>query len=222
VQYAQVNACCSAFTDLERLVGVRLETVALIMNRRKAIGRIILTGIGGGLIFSGYEWFRYHKKPDYAFAANNLELITALADTIIPSTPDSPGAREAAVGPVILHLIKDCTDKPSANKFIAGLQDVDDQCRHRYGRPFQQLNEDDRIATLTHFEQRDRPYPGIAEKVHSRLLGTSFFSTLKNCTVIAYCTSEQGATKGLSYVLVPGSYHGCIPKLPGQKGWATK
>jgi hypothetical protein len=192
------------------------------MDRRKAIGRIILTGIGGSLIFSGYEWFRSHKSPDYPFIAKNLDLITALADTIIPTTPDSPGAREVAVGPVIVHLITECTDKPSANKFIEGLQDVHDYCRNKYGRPFHELDDHDRISTLTHFEQRDKPLPGRAGKAYSRLLGTPFFSTLKNCTVIAYCTSEQGATKGLSYVLVPGSFHGCILKLPGQKGWATK
>jgi hypothetical protein len=192
------------------------------MDRRKAIGRIVLTGIGGGLLFSGYKWYDWNKQPDYAYAGQHSQLVSTLADTILPSTPDSPGAREAGVTPFILHLVTECMDKRSANKFITGLKDVDDYCRHHFDRPFPECPEQERLSTLAHFEKKDKPYPGIAGKIQSKFLGNPFFTTLKNCTVIAYCTSEQGATKGLSYVLIPGSYRGCIPKLPGQKAWATK
>jgi hypothetical protein len=192
------------------------------MDRRKAIGRIFLTTIGGGLLFSGYKWYDWNKGPDYAYADQHHEMITAMADTILPSTPDSPGAREAGVTPVILHLVKECMDKRSANLFIDGLKDADHHCQDRFGRPFHECTEKDRQSTLAWFEKRDKPYPGIVGKIQHKYLGTPFFVSLKNCTIIAYCTSEQGATKGLSYVLIPGSYRGCIPKLPGQRSWATK
>jgi hypothetical protein len=112
--------------------------------------------------------------------------------------------------------------RPTANKFITGLQDVDDYCRQHFNQPLYRCRTEDRQSTLAYFEKRDPPWSGMAGKIQARLLGTPFFTTMKSCTAIAYCTSEKGATKGLSYVLIPGSFHGCIPKLPGQKAWATK
>src|SRR5258708_3157908 len=131
------------------------------MNRRKAIGRIILTGIGGGLLFSGYEGYRLYGNPEFSFAEQQSELITALADMIIPSTPDSPGAREAGATPFILKMLRECTDKPSANNFITGLRDVDDWCHHHFDKPFQRCREEDKRATLEHFEKRDQSPTGI-------------------------------------------------------------
>ena len=192
------------------------------MNRRKAIGSIILAGVGGGLLFGGYEWYRTYTQPDFGFSDRQGELITALADMIIPPTPDSPGARQVGVTPVIQKLVRECIDRPSANNFIDGLHEVDSWCRHHYSRPFQNCTGEEKRSTLTHFEQLDKPFSGIAGKIQTRLLGAPFFTTLKDCTAIAYCTSQLGATKGLAYELIPGSFRGCIPKLSGQKGWATK
>jgi hypothetical protein len=192
------------------------------MNRRKAIGTIILTGIGGGLLFGGFEWYRFYSRPDFAFAEQNSELIASLADSMIPTTPDSPGAREAGVTPFIQKMLRECMDRPSANNFIAGLHDIDSWCHHQYSLPFKDCSDERKRSALTHFEQRDKPFSGIAGKIETHLLGAPFFATLKNCTAIAYCTSQLGATKGLSYSLIPGSFRGCIPKLPGQTAWATK
>jgi hypothetical protein len=192
------------------------------MNRRKAIGRIVITGIGGALALSGYKWHEWYKAPDFSFLEQQDVLIGALADTILPSTPDSPGAAEAQVTPFIIHMVKHCIDRASANRFIDGLQDVDAWSRHRYGRPFPECRAQERATALEHFARRDQPLSGIAGKIQKKLTGKPFFSTLRDCTVIAYCTSEQGATRGLSYVLIPGSYQGCIPKSPGQRAWATK
>ncbi|HLX67414.1 MAG TPA: gluconate 2-dehydrogenase subunit 3 family protein, partial [Puia sp.] len=60
---------------------------------------------------------------------------------------------------------------------------------------------------------------GKAQEVY---LGRSFFTTLKKYTVEGYCTSQAGATRGLSYLYVPGSFHSCIPLQPGQRSWATR
>lgn len=192
------------------------------MNRRKAIGRIILAGIGGALAFGGYKWYEENKTPDLAWLEQQKELLAALADTIIPATSNSPGARDAGVGNFMITLLKDCTERRSLNNFIDGLKDLQSYCRSNHQAPFTQCSEADRISTLTHFEQKGRSHPGIWGKAENRYLGKPFFMTLKEYTVIAYCTSEQGATHGLAYVPVPVNYHGCIPLQPGQPAWATK
>lgn len=191
------------------------------MNRRKAISRIILAGIGGTLAFGGFKWYEGAKTPDLPWLEQQKDLLAALADTIIPPT-DTPGARAAGVQDFMLTLLKDCTDRKSLNNFIDGLKDLQSHCQSKYHAPFTQCAEADRISTLTHFEQRDRLHSGIWGKAESRFLGKPFFLTLKAYSVTAYCTSELGATQGLAYVPVPVTYHGCIPWQPGQPAWATK
>jgi hypothetical protein len=192
------------------------------MNRRKAIGRIVLAACGGGLLFGGYRWYEIEKQPDLAYLEGQSPLLAALADTIIPPTPDSPGAAEAGVGPYIAIMLRDCTDRPSLNRFLDGLKDLVSYTRQHYAKPFQDCSMAERIAVLEHFEKTHGPLPGVAGKIEHHYLGDPFFTTLKHHTVRGYCTSEKGATKALAYVPIPQSYHGCIPITPGQKVWATK
>jgi Gluconate 2-dehydrogenase subunit 3 len=191
------------------------------MNRRKAITRIFLAGIGGGLAFSGYKWYDWNKTPDIDYLEHHRELISALAETIIPAT-DTPGAREAGVSDFIVTMIRDCTDRISANKFIDGLKELQHYCQSHFQQPFEKCGGPNQQATLQHFEEKGKPFKGVIGKAQNRWLGKSFFTTLKAYTVEGYCTSEAGATKGLAYLYIPGSYHGCIPLQPGQKAWATK
>jgi len=191
------------------------------MNRRKAIGRIILAGIGGTLAFGGYKWYEITRSPDIPWLEQQKDLLAALADTIIPPT-DSPGARAANVQDFMITLLKDCTDRHSLNNFIDGLKDLESHCRSYYHASFIRCTEADRISTLAWFEKKDRPHSGLLGKAENRYLGKPFFTTLKQHTVTAYCTSEPGATHGLAYVPVPVNYQGCIPWKPGQPAWATK
>lgn len=192
------------------------------MNRRTAIGGILLTGIGGTLAFSGYKWRDWHKSPDITWLRQHKELVSALAETIIPETADSPGARTAGAGDYIVLMIRDCTEKMSANKFIDGLKDLEKDCYSRYRLTYAALNPTQQKEMLSRFEEKGKPFRGIIGKAQNRYLGKSFFTTLKELTVAAYCTSEAGATKGLAYLYIPGAYHGCVPMTPGQRAWALK
>jgi hypothetical protein len=191
------------------------------MNRRKAIGRMALTGAGAALAWGGYKWYDWTKTPDLQYLEQQKELISALAGAIIPAT-DTPGAKEAGVGDFIIIMIRDCTDRMSTNHFIDGLKDLVQYCRNHFDKPFEQCSAPDQQTVLHYFEKKGTPYRGIVGKAQEAYLGRSFFSTLKKYTVEGYCTSQSGATRGLSYLYVPGSFHGCIPLQPGQKTWATR
>lgn len=191
------------------------------MNRRTAIGRIAATGAGVALAFGGYKWFEWNQAPDVAWLEARKPLLAVLADTIIPPT-DSPGARSAGAQDFMLVLLKDCTERRTLNKFISGLKDLESYCQSQHQRSFAGCAEADRIAILKHFEERDRPFSRLWAKANDRYLGKPFFATLKEYTVIAYCTSEQGATHALRYEAVPVHYNGCLPWSPGQPAWATK
>jgi hypothetical protein len=191
------------------------------MNRRKALARIAVAGLGGGLLFSGYKWYDWHKSPDLDWLQTQKDLLATLAETIIPAT-DSPGAREAGVADYILVMLRDATDRMSANKFIDGLKDLDNYCRSSHNRPYQQCSQKDQTDVLRHFEEKARPFNTLAGKIENAWLGAPFFTTLKKYTVEGYCTSEAGATRGLSYLFIPGRFQGCIPLQPGQKAWAIR
>ena len=191
------------------------------MNRRKAIGHILLAGAGGGIIAAGYKWHDWHKAPDMAFVEANKSLIAALAETIIPAT-DTPGAIEAGVPDFIIVMLKDCTETKSKNKFINGLKELQAYSLSNYDKPYENCTAEQQYSILKHFEERDKPWSGIMGKIQNRFLGRPFFATLKHYTVEGYGTSMIGSTKGFIWLPVPGRYLGCIPMQPGQRSWATK
>jgi hypothetical protein len=118
-------------------------------------------------------------------------------------------------------MIRDCTPRKEQNSFIHGLKDIQGHCHSKYGQPYGRCTHDQQSAALAHFEEKDKPYGGKLGKVELRLMGRSFFAILKDYTIQGYCTSQQGATKGLNYAYIPGSFKGCIPLEPGQRAWAT-
>jgi hypothetical protein len=189
------------------------------MNRRKAILGIFLAGTGGIVAYSGLKWYDWHKTPDFEYLSNNKKLIAALADTIIPTT-DTPGAKEAGVADFIIKFVKDCSDTRSANVFIDGLKEVEAFAFDRYAKEYAACSAKEQELILKHFETKPTKNR-IIGKIQKRLMGAPFFDLLKQYTVEGYCTSELGATKGLAYLYIPGSYKGCIPMQPGQKAWAT-
>ncbi len=191
------------------------------MNRKKAITRIVLGSVVIGGALTGYKWYDWHKTPDIKFLENQEDLLNALAETIIPAT-DTPGAAEAQTGAYIITMVKECTGRIDQNRFIDGVKDLKEYCKGNFGKEFSKCSDAEKIKTLTHFEKKGKPYGGIVGKVQKKFIGRSFFTTLKEYTVKGYCTSKPGATIGLEYLPVPGSYKGCIPLTSSQKAWATK
>lgn len=187
------------------------------MNRRKAIGSILLLGSAA---YGGKHLYRFFRTPDLGTLPAQKALIAELAEMIIPRT-DTPGAKDAAVEDFIILMIKDCTPRKQQNSFLQGLDDVAAYTERHYGCNFINCSSQQRQETMAHFEKRDQPYAGIAGKVSRKLFGDAFFVTLKKYTILGYCTSEPGATKGMAYDFIPGMYHGHLKLQPGQKCWAT-
>jgi hypothetical protein len=190
------------------------------MKRRKAIGRILLISGGALATYSGYKIWDWTKAPDLEYLEKHKTLILALSETIIPAT-DSPGAKDAGVDDFIITMIKDCTERKSQNKFIDGLKELERFCHSSFNKFFVECSLNEKKQTLIHFEERGKSYGGIMGKVENRFFGRSFFATLKRLAAEGYCTSEIGATKGLSYLFIPGKFVGCMPLQQGQKAWAT-
>jgi len=191
------------------------------MNRRKAVLSIFFAGTGAVTAFSGYKWLRLHRRPDLSFLDNHTSMIADLTEVIIPRT-DTPGAKEAGVGSFVIHMVKNICDRKTQNNFIDGLKEVEDYTSGNYGKRFSDLSAAEQRQIVARFQKKGKPYGGLAGKVEHKFLGKSFFTTLKEATVIGYCTSRQGATQELAYDYIPGGYTGCMPAATNQKAWATK
>ena len=191
------------------------------MKRRNAI-RLGLGLVGGAALgFGGIKSYQLYKHPDFRVLEEHQGLLDDLAETIIPAT-DSPGAKDAGVGVFILKMVRDCTNRKTQNNFIKGFTELMERTRKNGPKPFGECSLSERTEILTHFEQQGRLYPGTTGKLQQKLMGDSFFTTLKKYTILGYCSSRRGATEGLRYDYIPGRYNGSVPLQAGQRSWATQ
>ncbi len=127
---------------------------------------------------------RSPKQPDIAYLLSKKELLTDLAETIIPAT-GTPGAKEAGVIEFMIPLLTECTDPKTLNVFIEGLQALEAHTRSRYKKGFAQCTEQEREGILRYFEEKAQPVNRMLGRVKDKVLGGKFFETLKQYTVEA-------------------------------------
>jgi len=148
-----------------------------------------------------------------AFALNpgHRALLEALTEHIIPQT-DTPGALAAGVPRFIEFLWAQGFEALERDRFLAGLDDIENASRRESGSSFLSLPMERQVAILQKLEASGREH-GTAED-------PGFFHVLKEMTLIGYYTSEPGATLEARYVPMPGRYDACIPLQPNDRAFA--
>jgi hypothetical protein len=121
-------------------------------------------------------------------------LLAELVETIIPTT-ETPGAKTARVHLFVDLVLAHCVPSDGQTTALAAL----------------------RTLAAAGFVAAS---PGARQRQLAQLEPAAL-ALFKELTVLGYFTSEIGATQALRYDAVPGSYHGCVELLPGQKAWAT-
>ncbi|MFL5582569.1 MAG: gluconate 2-dehydrogenase subunit 3 family protein [Gemmatimonadaceae bacterium] len=130
-------------------------------------------------------------------------LAVAIADTLLPTTEASPGARAAGAGAAMDLLLTDCYPADEQRRLLAGLADF------RAAHPgFAALARREREAVL---RELDRAALTAA--------APHWFALARGLAEQAYFSSEVGMTRALRYVRVPGRWVGCVPLKPGQPAW---
>ena len=194
------------------------------MLRRRAIKELLLIGssvAAAGSLIAGWKYHQLNEAPDWHSFQLHQDLLAELTETILPAT-DTVGAKAAGVPAFVQHMVQKGLDVKSQNNFINGLKEVSDYCQSHFGKSFMQITPDEKVQTLTYFEHRTHSLNSFVAKAQTRLIGKPFFSILRDFTLIGYCTSELGATQGLAYDYLPGTYVSCLPYVKGQKSWATQ
>src|SRR2546423_12890324 len=112
------------------------------MNRREAVKAtgVLLSGV---LITStGLAACRGDRREfgRAVLSAEDQALVEEIADTLLPTTENSPGAKAAGVGPVINLLLTDCREPDEQKRVVDGLK----QFRRAVGDHFASMSQTDR------------------------------------------------------------------------------
>ena len=142
--------------------------------------------------------------PTDALSAADQALMESVADTILPDSPASPGAKSAGAGAAITVLLTDVYDAAARTRATDGLAAI----RARSPQ-FASLPQSDREALL-------RTIDAEAKQAGD----THWFHLLHELARKAYFSSEIGITKALRYIREPGRFEGCVTMTPGQPAWA--
>lgn len=165
------------------------------MKRRDALKTAGL--ITGAALFSStgiLEACRTGASRSGVLSDEDQALAEEIADTLLPTTAGSPGAKAAGTGAAMNLILSDCYTPADQRAFIEGL-----------GR-FRAEN----------FLERSR----ADRETFVRSVGKqAWFQPVRDLALGAYFSSEIGMTQALRYVRVPGKFVGCMPLAPGQPAW---
>jgi hypothetical protein len=181
------------------------------MNRREALkattallGAVLVTSTGVLAACASEP----RKTTSGVLSLDDQNLIEEIADTLLPTTAASPGAKAAGAGAAINLLLTDCYEPAPQQRVLQGLKDFRTTCRDRCGDSFASLPRPEREKLL-------REIDAEAQKVGE----THYFPLVRELALRAYFSSEVGMTKALRYVRNPGRWVGCMPLAPGQPAW---
>lgn len=182
------------------------------MNRREAVKAA--TALVGGVLVTSNGFLiacerTASRAPSMLLTAADQSLIEEIADTLLPTTPSSPGAKAAGAGEAINLLLTDCYEAESQQRVVNGLTEFRRMCRSRCGDDFASLPQTQRERILNEID------------AEAQMTGpTHYFALVRELALRAYFSSEIGMTKALRFVLVPGKWVGCVERKPGQPAWA--
>lgn len=191
------------------------------MNRREALSRVALilggTVVGAGVFLEGCKPADRKVMTGLDFQPEDIAYLDEVADTILPTTASSPGAKAAAVGSFMAVMVKDCYDERDQKIFTEGMNKLQDACKKKNDKYFMECTPEQRHALLVELDKEQKDFSKDKKKDDPQ----HYFRLMKELTLLGYFTSEIGSTKALRYIESPGRYDACIPYKKGDKAWAT-
>ncbi len=198
-----------------------------LLHRREALKRVsALFGgvalVGGSALWTACSGERTPREGATSsdatlFSATDIQLLDEIADTILPTTAKSPGAKAAKVGPFIALMVTDCYSPADQEIFRRGVAEVDAACRTAHNTPFISATAAQRLALLERLDREAKQYMDT----RTPDAPAHYFRMVKQLTLLGYFTSEIGATKSLRYIESPGRFDPCVPYVAGEPSWAS-
>ncbi len=144
------------------------------------------------------------------FTNDEAVLVADLAETILPRTEGSPGAKDIMVDRFIDDMLANYTGEEMGNEMREGLKSFQDACQEANGNAFSDLDPDARLAYLN--EVNRMAISGDEGNPFPQFLG------LKQAVFTGYFTSEEVGENVLAYDPIPGGWEPCTDLESGPSG----
>lgn len=176
------------------------------MNRRevlKSVGLIVGgTVVGADAFLSGCS-FREETKG--LLSQTQIDVLEDIAETILPHTDKSPGAKDAGVGQFMNKIVSDFYTIPEQQVFLAAIASY-------RAIKFSLLSPEDKEALLLSKEANAEAYP-VATYVNQD--GEHFetrpaYIMIKQLSIWGYLSSEIVAKNNYNFLPIPGKYENCV------------
>lgn len=141
------------------------------------------------------------------------EALAAMAETILPATEDSPGARDVHVHRFIDTLLTHWANAETRQEWMEGFQALHRELAGEEDPAFDKLSAEEQDATLRAINER-----ALSDAPNTDT--DSFFLELKGQVIGGYFSSKEVGMNILAYDPVPGEYLGCIPLSDVGKAWS--
>ena len=195
-----------------------------LIDRREAVRRVSVMLGGVALIGSGSGFLTACTKSREAaasgvgsFSAGDVAFLDEVADTILPDTAKSPGAKAARTGAFMAIIVTDSYSPEDQTVFREGMKALDAASQKANGgATFIASSAGQRTALLTALDKEQHAYQK-ARKPDER---QHYFRLMKELTMTGFFTSEIGYTQAMRYIETPGRFDPCVDYQPGDKIWA--
>ena len=182
------------------------------MNRRDAL-KTTTALLGGVMVASSGVLMACDRgtraSTPRALSLEDQALVEDIADTLLPTTAASPGAKEAGVGAAINLILTDCYKPDAQQRVVDGLRQFRTTCAERCERGFATLPRREREQLLREIDAEAQKNPDA-----------HYFTLVRELAHGAYFSSQAGVTQALRYLPTPGRFDGCVALAPGQPAWA--
>jgi gluconate 2-dehydrogenase gamma chain len=199
-----------------------MDRRALMTRAMQLLGATVVVGGAAGL--AGCKQSDVKGKP---MGAEQLALLGAIADTIIPAT-DTPGAVGAGVPKQLDAMLVDWASPERRAELMGAMEEIDELANSASGKGFTALDVAKRKELLlAHDKEAVKPGPppkikptGLAAMVGGIPTVNPPYVKLKELIINLYYSSEIASTKELIYEHVPGKYVASLKVTPETRPFA--
>ena len=169
------------------------------MNRRNTLKALAAASVG--TVALGY-WakdlnFIRDLMSNSFFKPSEQDLITSIADTIIPRGAYY-GAVDLGVPVYLLGFFEKCQEKADQDQLKLQLATLNLASNKKFNADFVDCTPEQREQLLTEWSE---------SKVEAE---QDFFNLMKSQTITGFRTTEEVMTNHYHYRVVPGHYRGCV------------
>jgi hypothetical protein len=153
--------------------------------------------------------------------AHQEAVLRVMTELIIPRT-DTPGATDVGTTAFIDLILTEWSDDAERASFLNGLAGVDTRSQNLFGKVFLECSAVQQQQILIALgEEMIEKTNDAAPRRRRRGVGgasdTEFYPMLRRLTLVAYYTSEAGATQELHFEIIPDKHEGCAQAAPSEE-----